>query len=420
MNHPTTASGTVTRLSVIGLITLAVLNAAAPLSTDLYLSALPDMVTDLHTTTTGAQLSLTAFLLGSGVGQVIFGPWSDRKGRMVPLVSGLVLYLVASIVSVCAPSVAVLVIARLLQGIGASSGMVIGRAMILDLQTGAAAAKALNVMVLIGGVAPVIAPLLGSTLAASLGWRGLLAIVAALAAVVLIMTFAFLRESLPAEVRAERLANKQPGASKALGRRHFVGNLLSFGFAMGVLMGYISASPFIYQQMIGMGHVAYGLMFAVNAVGMMIGGAIAGKLAGKFPLRRVTLIGELISAVGILAVVVLTVVGAPAVALIVPLFVAIAPLGLVLGNSTALAMGEVPAGSTGMASALLGLLQFVIAGVASGLVGIAGESTLPLAIIMAVSIIVALTGLLSGRHAKGEFDPGTVVERPATRETLAD
>ncbi|MCQ9367247.1 multidrug effflux MFS transporter [Brevibacterium sp. 50QC2O2] len=420
MNHPTTASGTVTRLSVIGLITLAVLNAAAPLSTDLYLSALPDMVTDLHTTTTGAQLSLTAFLLGSGVGQVIFGPWSDRKGRMVPLVSGLVLYLVASIVSVCAPSVAVLVIARLLQGIGASSGMVIGRAMILDLQTGAAAAKALNVMVLIGGVAPVIAPLLGSTLAASLGWRGLLAIVAALAAVVLIMTFAFLRESLPAEVRAERLANKQPGASKALGRRHFVGNLLSFGFAMGVLMGYISASPFIYQQMIGMGHVAYGLMFAVNAVGMMIGGAIAGKLAGKFPLRRVTLIGELISAVGILAVVVLTVVGAPAVTLIVPLFVAIAPLGLVLGNSTALAMGEVPAGSTGMASALLGLLQFVIAGVASGLVGIAGESTLPLAIIMAVSIIVALTGLLSGRHAKGEFDPGTVVERPATRETLAD
>lgn len=193
-------------LSGAMLFTLAVLASVAPFGTDLYLSAFPAMMGDLGTTATGVQLSLTAFLVGAGVGQVIFGPWSDKVGRMLPLLSGLVLFLAASVVAFSAGSIELLVVARLLQGLGGSAGMVIGRAMILDRERGQAAAKALSIMMMIGGVAPVVAPLGGSLLADSIGWRGLLGIVAGLAVFALGTTCMFVRETLP---RADREARAQ-------------------------------------------------------------------------------------------------------------------------------------------------------------------------------------------------------------------
>lgn len=183
------------------LFTLAILSAVAPFSIDLYLPAFPAMTEDLHTTATGVQLSLTAFLIGAGVGQVVFGPLSDRIGRLIPLYIGLVLFLVASIVTVFASNVEILVAARLAQGLGGASGMVIGRAMVLDKEKGAAAAKALSIMMVIGGIAPVVAPLAGSLLADLIGWRGLLAIVAGIGVVGIASTVFFIRETLPKSQR---------------------------------------------------------------------------------------------------------------------------------------------------------------------------------------------------------------------------
>ncbi|UEJ81162.1 multidrug effflux MFS transporter [Brachybacterium halotolerans subsp. kimchii] len=412
------------------LVTLAILAAVAPFGTDLYLSAFPAMTSDLATTATGVQLSLTAFLVGAGLGQIVFGPWSDRSGRMPPLLIGLVLFLGASIAAVLAVDVQMLVIARLLQGLGGAAGMVIGRAMILDRERGPAAARALNVMMMISGVAPVIAPLSGSLLAAPLGWRGLLGIVAALGLVALVATLLCVRETLPAEARAGRRRTADASGSDAsasgdrasdshaadaasdaasTGRtvwsamltRGYLGHVAAFGFGMAIMMAYISASPFVYQDMIGLGTVQYGLAFAVNAVGLMASSALSARLASRVSVRTLTGTGLAISTCAVLVILAFTLVGAPSAWLMVPLFAAIAPLGLVFGNATALALSSVPPRSTGSASALLGMLQFVLAGIVAGLVGLAGEdTTLPLALTMLVSALIALGGfaLAGGRR----------------------
>lgn len=394
------------------LITLALLAAVAPFGTDLYLSAFPQMTVDLSTTATGVQLSLTAFLVGAGLGQVIFGPWSDRAGRMLPLLVGLGVFLAASIVAMFAGSIELLVVSRLAQGLGGAAGMVVGRAMILDRERGAAAARALNVMMLIGGVAPVVAPLAGSLLAESIGWRGLLGIIAGLGLLSLAATLLFVRETLPRRER-EKLATTGSGAAwKALGTPAYVGNVVAFAFAMAVMMAYISASPFVYQSMIGFGAVEYGIAFAINAVGIVLVTGLSARLAGRVPTRTLTLIGLLVSLGATAVILGFTVFAAPASWLVVPMFFAIAPLGLVFGNATALALSAVPHEATGTASALLGLLQFVLAGVVAGVVGIAGEdTTFPLAVTMLGAAIIAITGLLIG---------GRKADLPGSGESSSD
>lgn len=373
------------------LIALALLAAVAPFGTDLYLSAFPAMTSDLATSATGVQLSLTAFLVGAGVGQVLFGPWSDRIGRMAPLLTGLVVFIAASVVAVAAGSIEVLVIARLAQGLGGAAGMVIGRAMILDRESGPAAARALNLMMMIGGVAPVVAPLTGSLLADAIGWRGLLAIVGALGVLSLAATLAFVRESRPKAVRVAGTG----GSWSGLLSRGYVGPVIAFGFSMAVMMAYISASPFVYQDMIGLSTPMYGLAFAVNAIGLIVATAISSRLARRFSIRALTAAGLVISLAAVVVILVLTLTGAPAAWLMLPLFLAIAPLGLVFGNATALALSAVPPAATGAASAFLGLLQFVLAGIVAALVG--DGSTLPLALTMLASAVIALLGLALGR-----------------------
>lgn len=380
------------------LFTLALMMGLASFGIDLYLPAFPAMTSDLSTSATGVQLSLTAFLVGAGAGQLVFGPWSDRAGRILPLFAGAVLFVAASLTAVFAGTIELLVVARLLQGLAGAAGMVVGRAIILDRASGASAARALSVMMLIGGVAPIIAPVVGGVLAEPIGWRGLLGIVAGLGLLALFSACAFVRESLPREARHQAKAT-QRGAWKSLLSRAYLGNLAAYAFGMAIMMAYISASPFVYQEMIGLSTTAYGIAFAVNAIGMMISTTVAARLAGRVSLRDLTLTGLAISLVAVGAIVVLTLSDAPASWLMAPLFFAIAPLGLVFGNATALAMSAVAPAATGSGSAILGALQFTLAGVVAGLVGIAGEHTaVPLGLTMLGCAVIALGGLfVAGR-----------------------
>lgn len=397
----TVASAAARGISPATLTALALLTTIAPFGTDMYLSAFPQMTADLATTPTGVQLSLTAFLVGAGLGQVIFGPWSDRVGRMRPLLAGLVLFIAASVVTVLAGSVEVLVIARLVQGIGGAAGMVLGRAIIIDREEGPAAARALSLMMMIGGVAPVVAPLAGSLLSTSMGWRGLLAIVGALGVLSLVVTLLFVRESLPPDVRAARKQARQGGGLRVLLSRGYVGNVVAYGFSMAIMMAYISASPFVYQSMIGLDAVGYGIAFAVNAVGLVVAGSLSVKLVRAFRERTLATAGIGISLAASALVAVLAMAGAPAGWLMIPMFFAISPLGLVLGNTTALALSAVPHTATGVASAVLGLLQFLLAGVVAALVGVAGENTaVPLAIVMVISAVIALLGVAVGSSGR--------------------
>lgn len=403
-----------TSISPATLITLGLLAAAAPLSTDLYLAAFPAMTADLQTTAVGVQMSLTTFLIGAGLGQVLFGPWSDRVGRMKPLVIGLAVYVVASVAAALAPTVAVLVIARLIQGIGGSAGMVIGRAMILDRHSGVGAAKALNVMMAMTGIAPVLAPLLGALLTEPLGWRGLLWILVGLAVLALISTLAVLRESLPRDERDRRRADHQPGAWRSLLTVPYLGGVLGFAFAMGVLMAYISASPFVYQEILGFGEITYGLCFAVNALGMVAATAVSSRLSARYSLRGLAGAGLAVSGLGVVAVLVCALLGAGAGPLLVALFVAVAPLGLVLGNVSALTLAAVSPRVVGLASAVLGLMQFVLAGTVAALVGLGGEDTaVPMAAIMlgcAVLSAIALIAVGRSRPLETEVVETGVVE----------
>lgn len=380
------------------LITLGLLSAAAPLSTDLYLSAFPQMTAELHTSATGVQLSLTTFLLGAGVGQVLFGPWSDRAGRMRPLLVGLVVYVLSSLVAAVAPSIGVLIIARLLQGIGGSAGMVIGRAIILDRQSGTEAARALNVMMAMTSIAPIVAPLVGSLLVAPLGWRGILWIIFGVAALSLLCAASVLRETLPSDERQRRRQEQQPGAWRSLLSRTYIGTTIAFAFAMGILMAYISASPFVYQGIIGMNEIGYGLAFAANALGMTVTTLISSKLNARYSLRGLTATGLALSTIGTLSALACGLLGIDSPLLMLPLFVAIAPLGLVLGNASALALSAVSPLATGTASAFMGALQFALAGIAAALVGLGGESTaVPMTLIMMACAVIAAIALLASK-----------------------
>ncbi len=381
---------------------LALLAAVTPLATDLYLPAFPDMASDLATTSAGVQLSLTAFMIGAGVGQVVFGPLSDRVGRRVPLLVGTVVFLLASVGSALAPTIGLLIALRVLQGLGGAAGMVIGRAVIADRAHGAEAVKAQTLMMLVGGVAPVVAPLLGSFLADAIGWRGLLSVLAVVGLACVVAVIALVPETRAVEARRSELTVWQEtrmGLS-ALRNRAYLGNTAAFAFAFATMMAYISASPFIYQDLIGLGTVQYGLAFGLNALLIMVTSAVAANLTGKVPTRRLATIGLAITLVAVIALAVVASSSAPAWTLMIPVAFAIAPLGLVFGSTTALALDSAPE-APGMASAALGLGQFALAGLVAPLVSLGGEGTaVPMALVMLASAVLANVALrLAGRGA---------------------
>jgi DHA1 family bicyclomycin/chloramphenicol resistance-like MFS transporter len=401
------------RISVPLLITLALLSAVAPFATDLYLPAFPEMLRHFDATESAVQLSLTAFLIGAGVGQVIFGPLSDRVGRLKPLIIGVVLYTLASAASALAPTMTFLIIARLIQGLAGAAGMVIGRSVISDQQQGPAAARAFSVMMAVGGIAPIIAPFVGSLLAEPIGWNGLLWIVTGFGVICLVFVLLFVRESRPRAViqaaRAERIARAERGEAqestwKQLGSRGYLANTLAFAFAFATMMAYISASPFMFQELMGLSTVAYGAIFGLNALGLLIATAIGTKLSYKVSIRSLYLIGLGGNLLGIVVFTLLVVAGVQSLWLEIPLFVALGSLGLVLGNATGLALSHVSrsASASGSGSALMGLLQFGLAGVVAPLVSAADSvPLLPLALVMlAASVIANVAGHMGPRSER--------------------
>ncbi|MGO3151238.1 MAG: multidrug effflux MFS transporter [Galactobacter sp.] len=398
------------KIAVPLLITLALLSAVAPFATDLYLPAFPEMVSHFDSSESAVQLSLTAFLIGAGVGQVIFGPLSDRVGRLKPLLVGVILYTLASAASALAPTMTFLIVVRLIQGLAGAAGMVIGRAVISDQQQGPAAARAFSVMMAVGGIAPIIAPFVGSLLADPIGWNGLLWIVTGFGVICLVFVLLFVHETRPKSVivaaRAAAADGPQESTWKQLGSRGYLANTLAFAFAFSTMMAYISASPFMFQDLMGLSTIAYGIVFGVNALGLLIATAIGTQLSYKLSVRALFLIGLAGNLIGILAFTVMVLTGMQSLWLEIPLFIALGSLGLVLGNATGLALAHVSRAASGSGSALMGLLQFGLAGVVAPLVS-PGESgsLLPLALVMLVASVVA--------NAAGHLGPRT--ERSSRR-----
>ena len=399
VTEPTQTAERDTSLSPWLLLVLALLSAVAPVATDLYLPAFPEMTVELHASATAVQLTLTAFLLGLTFGQLAFGPLSDRIGRRGPLVVGTLLCVVASAVAAMAPTVGILVTARFAQGFTGAAGMVIGRAVISDLATGKSAARAFSLMMIVGGIAPVVAPFAGGLLVGPVGWRGILWVVGGIAVAMFVATVALVRESHPKERRDAVKAQAAEGVSpwRQLKSRTYIGNTLAFGFGFSVMMAYISASPFVYQVMLGLSPTQYGIAFAINALGLTAVSALSARLSASFSSRKLLGVGLGLMLVATLTLLSLVLTGAPSWTIAIPIFVAVSCQGLILGNATALALAAVPQ-AAGSGSAGLGALQFGLGAAVSPLVGLGGEHTaLPLAVVMVTLSVLAMAAYLSGR-----------------------
>ena len=343
-------------------IALGVLSAFGPLSIDLYLPALPQVARDLHVSTAGAALTLTACTLGLGVGQLVIGPLSDRWGRRIPLLSGVALFTVFSLVCAIAPTLPWLMAARFGQAVGGSAGIVLARATARDVRSGAELVRLFSVMFAINGLAPVVAPLLGGQLLRVGSWRLTFVALATFGVLIFAVVWRVIPESLPALRRQIGGPAQAARAYRALlGDRRFVALGLTGAFAFSALFAYISAAPFVLQDHYGFSAQLFSLAFASNAVGLVLGT----RMATRAGLRR----SLVLLVVGALAVLLSGPSGAGLVLLLPGFFVVAAAIGLCSPTVTAAAMQMHPQ-TAGAASALLGGAQFVVGGALGPLGGI--------------------------------------------------
>jgi MFS transporter, DHA1 family, multidrug resistance protein len=377
MHAPDTARPPAYTVVVLGLLTMF-----GPLSLDLYLPALPQLADDLGTSTSAAQLSITACLVGLALGQLVAGALSDRLGRRRPLIVGLSAYLVASVACALAPSVTVLVVLRFIQGLGGAAGIVISRAIARDLYSGRALMIFFSRLLLIAGLAPVIAPILGGQLSRIMSWRGIFGVLAGFGAVLLLAGWFGLRETLPPERRVVGgFRRTLHGYNTLVHDRFFVGCALSSGLAGASMFAYIAGSTFVLQRIYGMSPQGFSLIFGGISFGLVAAAQGGARLALIWPLTRVLALGLAINLTGATALLVTVVTGLPLGALIGALVIMVCAVGLIFPTANALAMADYP-DLAGTASSLQGLSQFLFGAIAAPLVGIAGEQTaLPLGIV---------------------------------------
>jgi len=348
---------------------LGAVTAIGPLSLDMYLPAFPQIADDLDVPAAQVQLSLTACIIGLAVGQLVFGPLSDGWGRRRPLLVGVLAYAILSLLIALAPSAPVLVALRLLQGVAGGVGIVVARAIVRDLYEGAAAARFFSRLTLIFGVAPVLAPSIGSAVLRVSSWHGTFVALGIIALAISAVLVARLPETLPAERRsAGGLAEIARTARTLVRDRVFVGYALAQAFALSALFVYLAGSSFVLQDGYGLSPAVFGLLFGMNAIGLVILGQLNARLVGRHPPRRllvITLTAQTLSGVIVLA----AALAGNLPGLLAGLFVMISTIGMIQPNAIALALDRHPS-RAGTAAALLGGLQSVIGAVAAPLAGI--------------------------------------------------
>ena len=383
------------------IVVLGLLSTFGPISLDLYLPALPGLADDLGASASGAQLSITACLLGLALGQLISGPLSDRFGRRRPLIVGLVLYLLATVACAFAPTITVLVVLRLVQGLAGAAGLVVSRAIARDLFGGKDLVIIFARLTLVSGLAPVVAPVLGGQLNRVLDWRGIFLVLAAFGVVLLLAGTLGLRETLPPERRGVGgLSVTLQGFRRLLGDRLFVGVIGAAGLAGASMFAYISGATFVLQRIYGLSPQGFSFVFGANSVGIMIMSQTGARLARRHHPSRMLAVGLTLNLIGAAALAVTVLIGLPLPFVIGSLFVMVSAVGLVLPTSSALAMADYPE-LAGAASALLGLGQFVMGAVVAPLVGIAGQDTaVPLGLVaVSASLCATLVFALVARPA---------------------
>jgi DHA1 family bicyclomycin/chloramphenicol resistance-like MFS transporter len=394
---------------------LGALTAVAPLSTDMYVPGFPEMGSSLRASASAVQLSMTAFLAGAVLGQILIGPLSDGLGRRRLLIPGTAAFAALSFLCAVAPNVQVLIGARFLEGVAGAAGMVLARAVITDWFHGADIPRYFSMLSMVLGIAPVAAPVVGGAILSVSTWRATFFVLTAAGVLLLLAVLAKVPESLPpARRRAVGLGSTFRAMGRLLGRRTFVGHVLTLGFGTAALFTYISGSSFVFENIYGVSATQYSLIFAVNALGMLLAGGTFGVLARRMRMNTLLTLGVSVAAAGVIGqVLLIATVGSSLAGTWCCLFVALAGIGMVFPASMSLGQ-TLGRHAPGTASALLGGTQFLLGALASPLVGLFGTSSAtPMAAIMLGALACAalsLTLLARPWQGHGEFQesPRTV------------
>jgi DHA1 family bicyclomycin/chloramphenicol resistance-like MFS transporter len=369
------------RLAVI----LGALTAMGPLAIDMYLPALPTIAREMASSTASVQVSLAVYFIGLACGQAFYGPFSDRWGRKRALYFGLTLFSASSVGCAMAGDVTALIALRFLQALGGCAPLVVPRAVVRDYFDQRGSVRMLSVLMLVMGLAPILAPLIGGQLLVNFGWRSVFWVLAAYGAFWLVIVTMFLPESLPpARRRRQRAVDVVATYLGVLRDRTYIGYVLTGALIFAGLLAYISGSPFVFIEVFRVPPEQYGLFFGVNAIGIIVASQVNRWLANKYDARHIigAVLPVSVTAGAVLLIDAATGFGGFA-GILVPLFFYIATHGFIMPNTTALAMA--PHGAVaGSASALLGTVQFVLGASAGALLGALGNGTaVPLAAVIA-------------------------------------
>jgi len=373
-------------------VVLAVLSLIAPLAIDMYLPALPFIAKGLGATDAAAQLTLPTYFAGFAIGQAFYGPIADRFGRKPPLYFGLGLYIAVSLGCALAPNIDTLIALRFLQAAGGCAGTVVARAMVRDLFTGADAIRVYSRVLLVFGIGPILAPMIGSFVLVWFGWREIFFLLTAIGVLSLILIVLRLPETLnPAHVRPLRIESIVVNYWRLFTHRNFVGYALTGGTMMAGTFAYIAALPFVIVNVYGHPSSYFSWVFGINAVGFILASQINVRVQRKHSPERVLTAALLLQMVAAAIFVIDVAMGWGGLfGILVPLFFWIATMGFVIPNTTALAMGPFAA-NAGAASAMLGVLQFVLAAGSSALVATFADGTArPMVACMALFSLIAL------------------------------
>jgi DHA1 family bicyclomycin/chloramphenicol resistance-like MFS transporter len=384
------------RQRLVYVLVLGALTALGPFTIDLYLPAFPTLQEEFGVSAAAIQLTLTGTMIGFGFGQLIVGPWSDKVGRRLPLMLAAGFHILASVGAALSQDILWLGVFRVLQGFGAAAGAVVALAMVRDLFGGKPLVRMLSRLALISGLAPVLAPVIGSQLLLVMNWRGIFWVLAGYGTVVILAVAFWIVETRPAAERDSAGHNTLAQRYRAvLSDRIFIGVAIIGAMTFTGLFSYLSASSFLFQEVYGFSAQQYGILFAVNSLGIVTGVQLSSRLMHRFNVgpQWIVSVSTVVLAITAAAIVLLDLAGAGLWGTLVPLWFFIAACGFTLPSVQVIALSS-HGQEAGTAASLLGAANFGVAGLISPIVGVLGVgNAIPMGAVMGTTALVSIVVL---------------------------
>lgn len=379
------------RIAII--VILGALVALGPFTIDLYLPAFPEVAIDLMASDAAIQFTLTATTIGFGLGQLVVGPLSDAFGRKRPLIIATVIHILASVLVVLAPTIEWVLVGRTLQGFGAAGGAVVAMAIVRDLFSGQRLIRMLARMALVTGLAPVLAPVIGSQLLRVVTWREIFVVLAIYGVLIGAIALIWLRETRPAHMRSGAgITAVRDRYRRLLSDGSFMGVALVGAMTFTTLFAYLSASSFVLQDQYGLSAQAYGVVFGLNSIGVAIGTQLSARLMRALAPRDVATGGLIMMSAGAVALFICSLFDSGLLGAVIPLFFVVTPLGFIMPAVQVMALQD-HGSEAGTAASLIGAMNFGVAGIVSPVVGMLGASSTSMAIVMIGALLVGHASL---------------------------